>query len=203
MDGPYGGNLLRAGDARRTEELAQPEVAVTLYFDGAAESAILELRSAIYDAGIVPDPGLIEARPHLTLTILESEAIPSSLLRAFAGDAQPREILLTSLGTFGGDSGVIFVAPTPDEGLLELHRALHARLSATALTSRHAYQPGRWVPHCTLEKDVAPAEFARAFESLRTVFRPIEGRLVEVGAVRYPPLETVETAELGDSPPQR
>ena len=203
MDSRYGGSNLRSSQARRTEDLAQAEVAVVLYFDGATESAIVALRSAIYDAGIAPDPGLIEVRPHLTLTILESDTIPPDLLRAFANEAQPREILFTSLATFAGDGGVLFLAPTPDDGLLDLHRALYERLRASGLASRRAYQPDVWVPHCTLEKDVAPADLAHAFERLRQAFQPIEGRLVEVGAVRYPPLEAVEIAGLGGASVER
>lgn len=185
---------------RASDEEKQPAVAIELYFDAATERAVLDLRNLLYDAGIRPDPGLIEARPHLTMTILEGDRIPVDLVRSFAAAARPRTVRLASLATFPGEQGVLFLAPTPDDGLLGLHRDLHDRLRGSASASRQAYEPEAWIPHCTLEKDIAPADIPRAFDVLRRAFRPIEGELVEVAAIRFPPLEVVELAGLGQEP---
>lgn len=184
-------SLLRGRDADK-----EPEIAIELYFDSETEDAILELRNALYDDDIVPDPGVIEARPHLTLTILQGDEIPYELLREFASSTPARPVQLTSLSSFPGESGVLFLAPTPDDRLLGLHRDLHDRLRTSAFTSRRAYEPDVWIPHCTLEKDIPAGNIARAFGVLLAAFEPMEGSLIEVGAVRYPPLETIEIASL-------
>lgn len=185
-------SLLRGDDEGR-----QPEIAIELYFDDATEEAILDLRNVLYEEGVVPEPGILEARPHISLTILEGDEIPFDLLHAFAGDTAPRRVKLTSLAGFAGSSGVLFLAPTPNDRLLALHRDLHERLRTSAFASRHAYEPEVWVPHCTLEKDIPAKDMGRAFEVLLGTFESIEGTLVQVGAVRYPPLEAVEIAPLG------
>lgn len=186
------------GSATDQDDPRAREIAVELYFDQATEEAILRLRNALYDAEIVPRPGLIRSRPHLSLTILEGDDVPIEPLRAFAENTPSRPIRFTSLSTFAGAAGVVFLAPTPDGGLLDLHRALHERLVEASFASRPDYRPESWVPHCTLEKDVPKAQLGRAFEVLSQAFVTIEGRLTEVGAVRYPPLEPIEIATLGN-----
>ena len=184
---------------RGRDEDKQPEIAVELYFDEATEEAILDLRNTLYDEDITPEPGVIEARPHISLTILQGDEIPFDLLHAFASETPKRPVQLTSLSSFGAAEGVIFLAPTPDDRLLELHRDLHDRLERSAFASRASYRPKLWVPHCTLEKDIPLARLAQAFEALLKRFEPLEGQLIEVGAVRYPPLEAVEIAPLAGS----
>lgn len=181
---------------RGRDEEKQPEIAVELYFDEGTEEAILGLRNLLYDDEIVPEPGVIESRPHISLTILEGDEIPFDLLREFAGQTPPRGVQLTSLSSFGATDGVVFLAPTPDDRLLDLHRDLHERLERSAFASRESYRPKLWVPHCTLEKDIPVARLGRAFEVLLERFEPLQGQLIEVGAVRYPPLEAVEIAPL-------
>lgn len=185
-------SLLRGRDDEK-----QPEIAIELYFDADTEDAILELRNVLYESEIMPEPGVIEARPHLTLTILQGDEIPFELLRRFASSTPERRVQLTALSSFSGDSGVLFLAPTPDDELLGLHRDLHERLRTSAFASRRAYEPDTWVPHCTLEKDIPGEHLGKAFGLLQHAFEPLEGSLIEVGAVRYPPLETIEIAALG------
>jgi hypothetical protein len=182
---------------RDRDDNSEPEIAIELYFDDATEQAILDLRNVLYEDDVVPEPGIIEARPHISLTILEGDEIPFDLLHGFAGATAPRKVQLTSLAGFAGSSGVLFLAPTPDDRLLGLHRDLHERLRNSAFASRQAYEPEVWVPHCTLEKDIPAADMGRAFAALLRAFEPIDGSLVQVGAVRYPPLEAVEIAPLG------
>lgn len=182
---------------RGRDEEKQPEIAIELYFDAETEDAILTLRNVLYEQDIVPEPGIIESRPHISLTILEGDEIPFDLLREFAAETPKRKVQLTSLSSFPGNSGVLFLAPTPDDRLLGLHRDLHERLQNSAFASRKAYQPEAWVPHCTIEKDISSAQIPKAFTALLEAFQPIEGTLTEVGAVRYPPLEAVEIAKLG------
>ena len=184
---------------RGRDEDKQPEIAVELYFDEATEDAILELRDVLYDVEIVTEPGVIESRPHISLTILQGDEIPFDLLHAFASETAKRPVQLTSLASFGAKEGVVFLAPTPDDRLLDLHRDLHQRLDRSAFASRASYRPKLWVPHCTIEKDIPLASLARALEALLERFEPIEGELVDVGAVRYPPLEAVEIAALSGS----
>lgn len=181
---------------RGHEEKKQPEIAVELYFDEATEQAILKLRDRLYDEEITPEPGLIEARPHISLTILQGDEIPFGLLEEFAGVTPSPKVRLTSVSSFGAAEGVLFLAPTPDDRLLGLHRDLHDRLERSAYTSRASYRPELWVPHCTIEKDIPWSRMPEAFGIVIEHFKPIEGELIEVGAVRYPPLDAVAIAPL-------
>jgi 2'-5' RNA ligase len=49
---------------------------------------------------------------------------------------------------------VLWLGVTPTRELLDHHRAVHDRLAAHGIEVWEHYQPGRWVPHCTISMRV-------------------------------------------------
>src|SRR5256885_1738512 len=52
-------------------------------------------------------------------------------------------------------TGVVFLAPDVNAGLLDAHAGCHQRLGAFGREAWPHYAPGVWVPHCTLAMDMA------------------------------------------------
>lgn len=177
-------------------------LAVTLYFDAATEEGVLEVRRALYAAGVAPSEGIEELRPHLTLGIVEEddEARVTAAVRAVAEDRGAFELRLSAVGAFPTAQNVLFLVPAPSEALLGLHGALQARLAADGLTTAPYYLPGVWTPHCTLEKDFTRVQLYEAFRVVRRSFRPLAGRCVELGVVALEPLRVVLRCALRPDP---
>jgi 2'-5' RNA ligase len=175
-------------------------LAVEAYFDPRAEEAIQALRKEIHAAGIEPTDALAGSRPHLSLAVVETddERLLGGVIETFARKARHQWVRLAAVSTFASPQGVLFLAPVPTTGLLELHDALHTELLLSGLESRSQYRPGAWIPHCTLELDLSGSRLAVAFEACWRAFTPVEGRLSELAVVAYPPPRRLVTVPLGE-----
>ena len=101
------------------------------------------------------------ARPHVSLSVygdgLDTNGFPERLLE-FARSIDPFDFTLSSLGTFPGQEGVVFLAPVVTRRLLEVHARLpRGVFEAHNNTGMGHYLPGNWVPHCTVAIDLSAA----------------------------------------------
>jgi hypothetical protein len=129
-------------------------LALELYLDEASERSVLSLWAAL-DALGVPSLGSAPGaayRPHVSLAVFAETDLPG--LVAALGPAlfscPGLPLTLASLGFFVGAQSVAFLGVTPTERLLDTHRNVHAALVGVTEESWPVYEPGAWVPHCTL-----------------------------------------------------
>jgi 2'-5' RNA ligase len=178
--------------------------AVELTFDPIGEATVRVLRSALHAAGIPPSPRLLDARPHISLAVLEIDDAEALLAEtaAFAVEIPPLSLDIAAVAGFAGDGGVLFLAPAPTEALLRWQRSLVERIAALPAEPEvwlH-YRPDRWTPHCTLEVDVAVELLPAAFAAVRSALTPFEVTLERLRLVAFPPLNTLGSFELATAP---
>lgn len=174
-------------------------LAVELYFDGLTEARLRRLEATLA-AHLPPGAtGHSAVRPHLSLTLLpdESEVVLLPLVEAFARATPRQPIALSAIGLFPTGEGVLYLAPTPTRALLDLHARFHARLARARLAGNPYYLPEHWVPHCTLATGLDPAQLASAIQRGLAAFPLPAATLVEVGLIRYHPVEPLRSFPLG------
>jgi 2'-5' RNA ligase len=153
-----------------------------MYFDDRADAAVRRLWQLLVDAGL---PSLAththrRHRPHVSLAVAES--LPDAdltPLRSVLAAHQPN-VQLYTLATFPGDRGALFLGVVATTELLEFHAGVHAALAGQAVALWPHYQPGSWVPHCTLAEGMNQAEAARAF-GLLYGYEPIAATVTATG----------------------
>ena len=165
--------------------------AVELYFDEDGEARVRTIWRALAEQGtsaFLLDAG---ARPHVSLAVLDDTDLDTLLavVSAFSSELPYVRLEIASVGAFPTPQGVIFLAPVVDENLLAVHAELCDRLALEGIAPNRYYQPGAWVPHCTVAQHVEAVhlgaalsltlELARDFEALEVV----EIGVVEVGTV--------------------
>jgi 2'-5' RNA ligase len=137
--------------------------ALELYLDATAEKRVRRLWDALEEAGVPTLRDLTHKmhRPHLSLTGAE-RLDASAVATALAGlKAAPQlELQLDYIGQFLGR--VLWLGPVPNAALLAHHTAVHERLTAARISGFDYYQPGRWVPHCTLSMRVPLVKMTEA-----------------------------------------
>jgi 2'-5' RNA ligase len=74
------------------------------------------------------------------------------LWKALEDEGVPTRVEMDFVGQFVGRVLWLGVVPTVD--LLTHHRLVHERLTARRVEIWDLYQPGRWVPHCTISMRV-------------------------------------------------
>ena len=140
----------------------------------------------------------LEAIPHVSLAVFEEvdTAKLVNVVGAFAKETQPFCLRFSSIGIFPGEENVVFLAAVVTEELLRLHAELHERLNAARLDSDPLYQPGAWVPHCTITMSEPLGE---SLETIRTIHGQEalgEYRVSEIQVIEFRPVVNLASFQL-------
>ncbi|MBG6103420.1 2'-5' RNA ligase [Micromonospora vinacea] len=137
--------------------------AVELYLDPDATRRIRVLWDALEAEGVQSMRSLLEQRhrPHVSLMVAP-RFDPEQVAEALQGMvvAAPLRLDFQHAGQFVGR--VLWLGPAPTPELLAHHRLVHDRLATAGIPLAEHYQPGRWVPHCTLSMRVPNSLMAAA-----------------------------------------
>ncbi|MER7441966.1 2'-5' RNA ligase family protein [Micromonospora avicenniae] len=152
--------------------------ALELYLDTDASRRIRVLWDALESEGVQSMRSLLEQRhrPHVSLAVaprFDPERVGAALRGMVVG--APLRLSFEHVGQFVGR--VLWLGPTPTAELLAHHRQVHARLAAAGVALVEHYQPGRWVPHCTLSMRVPNALMAAAVRRCLEML-PLEATVV-------------------------
>lgn len=172
--------------------------AVEVYFDGQTEAQVRQLWQRVASHGI--DSPLSEGavRPHLSLAVFDQAdgLLLQEAVAAFASHCPPLWILFAFVGAFPAPEGVVFLAPVVTSELLEMHAVFHKRLRALGLVSQAHYQPGRWVPHCTVAIRAAPEQMVQAVDLCLRSEALGPATLAQIGLVACRPVRPLCTLPL-------
>lgn len=178
--------------------------AVYLTLDAVTAEIIEDIANRIADIHPSHRPEGSEIRPHITLgacddlDIERCEAILSGLSEMIA--TPPLTCHFGSLGTFGTDPAVLFVAPVVTAGLLELHAWFHEQFAPIASQQSAFYLPGRWVPHCTLAERLPIALLSEAMHIASTIRLPLLATVAAIEIVDIPSARILATYRPGNRP---
>ena len=154
--------------------------ALELYLDVDATRRIRTLWRALEAEGIPTLASLLndKHRPHVSLAAART-LDPATVVEALDGLPVGRGLTLDLdfVGQFVGR--VLWLGVTPTAELLAHHAEVHARLAAAGVETWELYQPGRWVPHCTVSMRVPNPQMGPA---IRRCLEMLPLRATVVGA---------------------
>lgn len=167
--------------------------AVELYFDEETTARVSELIGRIYSACGGVDLAALGFTPHISLAGYDTLAIEKlePVLADWARQTSPFEVKLDAIGLFPTTQGVVYLAPVVTEHLLRLHTRFATQATAADQTAHFYYQPGNWVPHCTVAQDLSPDQVIEAVRLCLAsrVFGP--GQIVAVGLIEFRPVRSL------------
>lgn len=171
---------------------------IELFFDAKSSLKIQQCGDWLEKAKVPAIFSTRGANPHVSLAVFEQYNPDRlhALLKKLASSFPPSPFRLSSIGTFPGGEGVLFLAPVVTSTLLEVHCWLHRALEKVVEGSWIYYDPEQWVPHCTLCVHLTPRKLSQGLELLRRKGVSIQGRythlaLVETQPVRIKPIRLI------------
>jgi 2'-5' RNA ligase len=175
--------------------------AVEIYFDEKTEQSLRSLRKTLSDAGIRPVLDEIGDRPHISLAIFSQVDVDVLMeeMEKFSAETSSMPITLSAIGAFATADAVLFLTPAITQELMDVHWDFHQMLGDLKMHPHAYYQPDRWVPHSTIAQNVQEEMVGKGFDVLRKSFKPITGKLVEMGLVRFRPVENLGVYPLSNS----
>lgn len=167
--------------------------AVELYFDEATTARVSELAGRIHAACGGADLAGWGFVPHISLAGYETVAVEKlePILAEFAGLTPRFEVSLAAVGLFPTSQGVVYLAPVVTQQLLGLHERFSAQVAATGHTAHPYYQPGNWIPHCTVAQDLALDQVVEAVRLCLAGRVFGVGQIGAVGLIEYRPVRTL------------
>lgn len=167
--------------------------AVELYFDEETTARVSELTSRIHAACGGADLAGLGFVPHISLAGYETVAVErlEPILAELARQEPQFALQLGAIGLFPTGQGVVYLAPVVTGHLLRLHERFSAQATAAGQTAHPYYQPGKWIPHCTVAHDLAPDQVIEAVRLCldSQVFGP--GQIVALGLIEYRPVRSL------------
>lgn len=124
-------------------------LAVCLLFDRRSDRILRALWDRLEDRGVPTLKSHTHGRhvPHLSLAVLR-EWDHDKVLKAVQPLTEPAGLYFDALGTFR--RGRAWLVPAVGLEVLQLQQQVVSAVSETGADLHRHYEPGRWVPHCTL-----------------------------------------------------
>ncbi len=163
--------------------------AIVLFFDQVTEEKVSAIWNDLSREDIFPEQTSVMIRPHITLAVFENlDCLPcEEELNGFITDARNLDIRIAHIGMFFKPEAVLFLAPTVTAPLLNLHAGVHKYFQEKSGEPWEIYQPGNWVPHCTLAINLDWQKLAKALVLCSQLKLPMNLRAGTVSAVEFVP----------------
>ncbi len=164
--------------------------AVVFYLDEKRADPIRQITRELARQGVAPYLHESDIPPHITLAIYEQlNCQPcEEKIAHLASQTHGFDLTFSFLGIFQTNNPVVFTAPTVTQDLLKYHREIHALLKKDAVDAWQLYEPGVWVPHCSLAVDFEPDMFAKAIQICRSLDLPLTIQVESIGVVQFEPI---------------
>ena len=166
-------------DRSRDVKTGSVTAVVCAAFDVTTDDAVYAVRERVRALG-VPLPDRPPHRPHFSLS---AARVPRAELAAVVDVAaevaarhEPVAVTLSEVGRFD-PAGALWLGPSANRGLTELHAAGYAALRHAGLPPAFGERsaPGHWVPHCTLATRVATPRLRELHAALASEYQPVRG----------------------------
>jgi 2'-5' RNA ligase len=167
--------------------------AIELTFDQRTEERVVALWNAVAAAGISSYMPEVSAFPHISLSVydlLDCDKLRSSLAK-FAARTPPLDLRLSTVGTFPGSEGVVFIGPVVTPKLLNLHHELDALIAGLGFEAWDYYRPTQWIPHCTVGIHLEPDLVCECIQLCRGADVFGEASIVGISVVSFPPVREI------------
>jgi len=163
--------------------------AVELFFDPDADARVRQIWSTLSQAGICDYLTGSPSRPHVSLSVFDhdDEFALIEFVRSWAAPRTRFAIELSGPSRFP-QTTIVFLSPQASGTLQPMQRDLHAALVAEGARVWPQYEPGRWIPHCTIAMHAALECDAAIKELVDLNSAPLRATVLRVGLVRFSPV---------------
>ncbi|WP_175987773.1 2'-5' RNA ligase family protein [Bacillus sp. Marseille-Q1617] len=158
---------------------------VTAQFDEETENLIKTIWKELRDHSISYYIDEVQdGRPHLTLASykeLDKENYIKQM-DIFYDDKKCFDITFNHIGSFL-NYNTLFLSPTATKELLDFHTHHHKHFKTFSTEANELYEPGQWIPHCTLANKLEADQLSKAFHYCVDRIGLTKGRIEEVGLI--------------------
>lgn len=171
---------------------------IELYFDERFESRVTELWKRLASFGVPSIMQTIGSKPHISLAVLDSvdEEGVSGLIETFASRLSPFDVGFPAYGLIPGPTHTVFLAPIVNAALIDVQKALCQQLRSFGFQPRTCYEPGHWLPHCSVSKELSPSDALKTVGICQDNLLTGPARAIELGFIEFRPRREIKKVRL-------
>jgi 2'-5' RNA ligase len=133
---------------------------IQLFFDPDSEARITDIIRELSRMNLINPTYIPEQyRPHISLSCHQAleQAAANAAVEALVAKRSVFPLTFSHYGVFTGSIHALYLGPTLNQPLFNLHQALHGTFAGIHDSCWHLYRPFNWVPHCAImiDTDVA------------------------------------------------
>ena len=173
---------------------------IELYFDFQFEKRIRLLWDELEESGVPSILNKIGSRPHLSLAVMETfnEFQASNILREVIKGNSVFSLEFPAIALIPGRDQTVLLAPAPNITILEMQKTLFKILHRSGNIPLERYEPNKWLPHCSISKELSPTEALKTIDICRRSSVTGEARVIEIGIIEFRPRKEIHRVGLGN-----
>ncbi len=161
---------------------------IELHFENTFKQTILELWQRV-------DSPMLQTgiQPHISLASFPAPS-PEKLefvMKALSEFSSVFELTFSSVGTFEGKEGVVFLSPAPTHKLLQIQTYCFELLNASGQDIPYYYHSNKWTPHCTISLNEPLERMTHIISECERSKVFGVAQVYEVALVEYHPAKTL------------
>ena len=173
---------------------------IELYFDRRFEEKLRSLWDELERAGVPSVLPKIWSRPHLTLIILDDcdEDHVANLIDGCMKRRFKFSLTFPAFSIIPGVQNSVFLTPVIKPELIDIQRSLYNLIQENGHSIQKHYAPYNWLPHCSISKELSPAEALKTLEVCLYCGTKGETTITEIGLIEFRPRKMIKTIGLAD-----
>ncbi len=171
---------------------------IELYFNHAFEEKIRRSWDVLSKNNVPSIMQKIGSRPHIALSILEDIAVDGipDIIDYLGEHHSQFEINFPAISMIPGKSQAVFLSPSQNTRLTKIQDSLHGYLLKNGHTPREHYNPGKWLPHVTISKELSFKETLETFKAFEHCLVTGNATVIEAGIIEFRPRREIATCRL-------
>jgi 2'-5' RNA ligase len=171
---------------------------IELYFEHGFEEKLRSLWDELERAGVPSILHKIGSRPHLSLLILDECNVDhiADLIDSAVKDLYRFPVTFPAFSLIPGLQQSVLLTPAMNPELIEMQRCLYNPLEEKGYSVRKYYKPHNWLPHCSISKELSPAESLKTLEVCQDSAAIGETFVTDVGFIKFRPRKVIENYRL-------
>lgn len=171
---------------------------IAVFFDEETENELRRIWQVLAESRLADVLYLSNNQPHITLSMYKNLDLDKThtALCALASEFPQMDVSFRAVGIFPNTADV-FLMPSVSLTLLDLERKLREDFFDISIQPDVPYyQPGEWIPHCSMAIDVQRHLLLPAAQKvMEEMTFPWAGKIVGLGLTSYPPVVHLQYCE--------
>ncbi len=172
--------------------------AVVFYLDPPSSEPIRKTIEELAINHIAPYMHDRSIPPHITLAIYEDLDCKTCEVKIarFAMQMKALHLDFSYLGVFHSENPVVFLGPTVTQEFISIHYQVCETLKEDGTQPWELYQPGHWIPHCSLAVDFPPEMLEKAIAACLQITLPLAIPVASLGVIQFEPVQPLYQYEI-------